>query len=267
MGKIDQFTIHHEARVREEQSRGRFENEIGTLLQATKPIFDALHSAELHYALIRHTGILFSLYDLDFLSFLEEIDATAEINDVDILINFNEENILRFVELVKKIPGVQSVRLELTDDSDRIKSPYGFFSDAFITFTRVVELESGKSATYKYEIFANYGLEPEVRPDDMSSAKRELFAAIDEQGNNMIAGNTLETVDYEDNVIGSMQIPYIVGKGIARSYLVQNEENKTQFRFGDESLREALLGTGKKFQMRVALARLSQDLIQMLPSK
>lgn len=264
MGKFDQFQMVDRAQEREAEVQTRFQKEVGYLLQASKPVFAAIEEAGLKYALIRHTGILFSLYDLDFLSFLEEINAYDSVNDVDILINFDREKIAQFVELLKEIPGIKDVYVEYREDPNRLRNPYGFLSDAFITFARVVDVGKGEPAEYKYEIFANYGLEPKQGSD---YSNREIFASIDNEGNSARRGNILETVDYHDNIVGSMQVPYIVGRGISMSYIYQNEYHRDEFMNNKRAFRDVLLGSGYKAQIRGALASISQELIHMLSMK
>lgn len=193
----------------------RFYEKVAPLIETADVVFDLLETVGLQYALIRHLGILFTIFDHNLMDILEGFDENNKINDVDILIEFDRKKIDEFVKMLRSLPGIEGqIIVDFATDENRYINAYGFSSDAFIKF---------KLKGYKFEVFANFGTrEEEDNP-------REVFAAIDANGDPVAeTGNYIAKVIFGDHGVTKPKLPCLYGEGIVKSYLQQSEVLRLQ---------------------------------------
>ena len=221
--------VAQEAQQNKEAERAEeFITELTPFMTTIKPVFAVLKDISLPYAVLRHVGILMALFDRQALTLLDEFPEEKYVNDIDILMAFDESKIIAFRDELNKMPNVKNVVLELPDTPNREVNPDAFESKAFLKFEIVEDISKPDSRVFKVEMFADFG----VNRDD---GERELvFAALDvnknEAGNAVPNnGNILHKVSFPLESGALLEVPLILGEGVAQSYAWQNAEARRAF--------------------------------------
>jgi hypothetical protein len=230
-----------------EREKRDFYTKIEPLLIQAKTVFELLDQVGLKYALIRHLGVILPMYDRNFHSLLKGYAQIQQVNDIDILINFDSEKITKFVANLESLPGIQEpIIFELKDQDNRSENEFDFSSDAFIRFTL-------NGCTF--DIFANFGTRGN------QDNPRQIFASIDENGQpDSTTQNHIAQIDYQSPGIDQMNIPCVVGEGIVKSYEIQYEQ---YFQNPDDERK--FLSGAYNAELRLTLAAILDELLNKKP--